>query len=259
MRTSILRAPLLVAAITLLLASTAIASPSASGGGSAKVAYNAIPSKVAGNVPSVGFEATSTTEFGDEVGLAGSARTLQSMSVLFSSWGCENGTWIGEDCSTTAGASFLVPMTFKIYEDLGAGARGDLLASQTQTVSFLYRPSADSRCTGGRWYNAKDRTCYNGLAQTIKMSFASGLTLTDNVIWTVEYNTTHWGPAPIGEGAACFVEPGGCGYDSLNVGTFSFASAPYAGTDTNADEVFRNGATETGWTGYRPLGAISTR
>jgi hypothetical protein len=90
------------------------------------------------------------------------------------------------------------------------------------------------------------------------MTFA-GQQLPSQVIWTVTYNTTHYGPSPLGEGEACYGESGGCGYDSLNVGAFSFANSPYAGTDVDADQLFRNGAMEGGHTGERPLGAIVTK
>jgi hypothetical protein len=36
---------------------------------------------------------------------------------------------------------------------------------------------------------------------------------------TVAYNSTHYGPAPIGESASCFTSSGGCFYDSLNIST----------------------------------------
>jgi hypothetical protein len=238
-------------------AGPAFAGNSSSAGGSAQSGYNAIPSKVTGNVPSYGFEAESDTALGDEVGLGGTARGLQSMSVVMSSWACESGSWIGGDCATTPGATFQVPLTFSVYAD-DAGTLGAPLATQTQTVAIGYRPSASTQCTGGRWYNSKDRTCYNGLPQTVKMTFA-GQQLPAQVIWTVTYNTTHHGPAPLGEAEACYSESGGCGYDSLNVGTFSFANSPYAGTDVNADQLFRNGAMEGGHTGERPLGAIVTK
>ena len=123
-----------------------------------------------------------------------------------------------------------------------------------QTVNVLYRPSASPTCNDGRWYNLKDHTCYNGFAQTFKMTF-SGVTLPSTVIWSVAYNTTTAGYNPIGP-APCNSSSGGCGYDSLNVGAFSAPNAPYSGTDINEDEAFRNGAMEPGWTGYRPLGAI---
>lgn len=234
-----------------LVSSTALAGP----GPLPKAVYNAIPGKVTGNVPSTGFEATQTTEFGDQVGLGGTARTLQSMSVVFSSWGCESGAWNTADCVTTPGATFPVPLTFTIY-DFAGGVPGAVLATQTQTVDVLYRPSTSASCIDGKWYNSKDQNCYNGLAQTFKMAFPGLVTLPEQVIWTVAYNTTHYGPAPIGQAAPCYTETGGCGYDSLNVGVKSFAGSPFAGIDIAEAFAFRNGAMESGWYGYRPLGAI---
>jgi hypothetical protein len=238
--------------------SPAWAGPGSSSGGSAKSGYNAIPSKVTGNVPSTGFEATATTEFGDEVTLGGSARTLKSMSVLMSSWGCESGSWQAS-CTTTPGATFTVPLTFTVYADDG-GTAGAALASSTQSVAIAYRPSASAQCTGanaGKWYSSKDRTCYSGYPQLVTMTFPA-VTLPTSVFWAVAYNTTHYGASPVGEGAGCFSEDGGCGYDSLNVGDKTFANSPYAGTDVDEDSVFRNGAMESGWAGYRPLGALAT-
>ena len=268
MKTSINRRRLLVGvvaigAFTIVTVNPASADPSASGGGSTQSGYNAIPSKVSGNVPSVGFEATKTNEFGDAVRLGGKARTLQSMSVVLSSWGCQSGGWSTKDCMTTPGATFDVPLTFTIYSD-NADAPGAVLATQTETVTVQYRPSASPECTGkdaGEWYNSKDRTCYNGFPQTVEMDFP-GVTLPDQVIWSVKYNTTTAGYTPVG-GTACSSTPAGCGYDSLNVGVWSFPNAPYSGTDVDENQVFRNGAMETGpaddpWTGYRPLGAITT-
>ncbi|MBA3687738.1 MAG: hypothetical protein H0W81_02705 [Chloroflexi bacterium] len=182
------------------------------------------------------------------------------MSVLLSSWGCESGNWYSGNCVTTPGATFNVPLTFTIYAESSPGIAGAVLAQQTQTFNILYRPSASTLCTSGKWYNSKDKTCYNGFPQTIKMTFSGvGVTLPSQVIWSVAYNTTHAGFIPIGESATCYASAGGCGYDSLNVGAKSFPNAPYVGTDTNEDQAFRNGFMESGWTGYRPLGAIVTK
>ena len=88
----------------------------------------------------------------------------------------------------------------------------------------------------------------------------------DGVIWSVAFSTTHYGSAPKGEAQACYTSSGGCGYDSLNVGAFSAANAPYVGTDVNEDQAFvcrqdllfvTTCSMESGWTGYRPLGSIS--
>lgn len=232
---SIVAACLLMVGVSAV--SPAFADPSASTGGSAAPGYNAIPANVSENVPSVGFQATQTTEFGDAVGLSGKNRTLNSMTVLFSSWACETGAaGNAGDCVTTPGATFSATLTFNVYDPTNLTVP---LTTTTQTVDMAYRPSASPLCTDGRWYNKTDKTCYNGFPQTVKMAMPA-VTLTDTVVWSVAYQTPS-GPM-----------------DSLNVGVFSYPNAPYSGTDLNADEVFRNGAMETDWTGLRPLGQITT-
>src|SRR5215213_11478209 len=222
--------PALAVGMLTLMAGSASANTSSSGGTGGLV-YNAIPSKLAGSVPSQAFEAQQTVEFGDQVTLGGTNRKLQSMSVVLVSWGCQSGSWFNDTCVTPAGATFEVPLTFAVYADNGTTS----IASKTKTVNVQYRPSAnDARCTGdslGKWYSKTDRICYNGFAQTFTANFVSGTTLPEGVIWSVAYNTTHYGHAPIGEAQACYTSSGGCGYDSLNVGAFSAANAPYVGTD----------------------------
>ena len=209
---------------------------------------------------SVSFEGFPAKEFGDLVALGGKARKLDSMSVLLSSWGCETGNYYPAGaCQTTPGATFQVPMTFKIYDVTGI----NVLATKTATLTVPYRPSASAQCTGadaGRWYNSKDRSCYNGLPHLVTVNMSDlGVTLPDEVIWSVQYNTTTSGYTPLGNVQACSSLPAGCGYDTLNVGAFSFPNAPFAGTDVDADAVFFDGAMESGWAGNRPLGAIATR
>lgn len=238
----ILAACLLVGGVSA--ASPAFAGTGSSSGGSATSGYNAIPASVNGNVPSVGFQASQTTEFGDQVGLGGKNRTLNSMTVLFSSWACETGAWNTNDCTTTPGATFPVDITFNVYED-NAGTPGAVLATKTQTVDMAYRPSASANCASGKWYNKADKTCYNGFPQAVKMAMPAA-TLGDTVIWSVTYDTYNTNGGTSGPA------------DSLNVGANTFAGAPFSGTDLDEDEAFRNGVMESGWTGYRPLGAITT-
>ncbi len=245
-------------------------------GASGPVVYSAVPGSIPPNVPSIGFEATQAAEFGDEVGLVSNATPLAQARVLMSSWGCESGTWFNNNCATTPGATFSVPITFKIYA-VNAGSPptpGALLGSRTQTFAIPFRPSASAACTNadaGKWYSGG--TCYNGLATPITFNFTTGpqVNLPSQVIWTVTYNTTHYGPNPIGESTACFGTSAGCGYDSLNVG---LASTNSVGTDTDPDGLFWNTATAgnycdggtggTGtlrddtpcWTGYVPAGEL---
>ncbi len=194
------------------------------------------------------------------VALGSKARQLDSVSVLLSSWGCETGNYYATgNCQTTPGATFDVPITFKIYDATGES----VLAQKTATITVPYRPSASAQCTGdnaGKWYNSKDRTCYNGFPYLATVDMSSpAVTLPDQVIWSVQYNTTSSGYTPIGNTMPCSTLVAGCGYDTLNVGAFSYPRAPFAGTDVDSDAVFFNGAMQSGWTGYRPLGAIATR
>jgi hypothetical protein len=119
-------------------------------------------------------------------------------------------------------ATFKVPITFNIYERGNFPGHGALIVSMTQTFNLPYRPSADNvRCTGadsGKWFKSSKEGCFNGLATEITFNFKSHVTLPDSVVYGITYNTTHYGPAPIGETAACFTSSGGCFYDSLNIG-----------------------------------------
>lgn len=233
--------------------------------------YNNIPNPLPGNLPSVGFEATGTSEFGDRIAFApGTGRTVTTVSQIMSSWGCESGNWFSGNCVTTPGATFSHPITLNIYAVNPNGTPGTLLGSATQTFAIPYRPSADPvNCTGadaGKWYDASSATCFNGLATTITFDLRSlNLTLPNEVIYGIAYNTSHYGYAPIGE-AACFTESGGCGYDSLNVAVSDPDSSLTVGDNPGADDVYQYtlynscangpvipfGRDDGCWTGFQP-------
>src|SRR5205085_1114924 len=123
------------------------------------------------------------------------------------------------------------------------------------------------------WFNPLAGACQNSIAQLLTFTFPGGTTLPSPVIWTVAFNTTNAGYSPIGP-STCSSSLPGCGYDSLNVGVFSFAGSPYIGTDVDPNGTILNsssrgtycdnGATGTGtlrldtpcWTNFRPLGEI---
>ncbi len=108
------------------------------------VVYNNIASPTPGNVPSQAFEATSTSEVGGQVTLAGTERSDPKVTVLMSSWGCENGSWNLGTCTTTPGTTFSHPITLNVYAVDALNAPGALLTSKTQTFVIPYRPSADN-------------------------------------------------------------------------------------------------------------------
>ena len=261
----------------------------AAAAGDSNAAYNNIPKDAVDcGPPSEAFEAQSVSEFGDEVTLTGSGK-LQSLSVLFNSYACADAPqWNNGQCATlNPNATFTHEITANIYGASSGGAPGPLLASATETKTFPFRPSADlTLCKDGN--NAPTGAFFNPISGNCEFSKKVVHTFTDwkingipvipnlsgNVVWTVAYNTTHYGYSPIGEGASCFGVNGGCGYDSLNVGTKTFQGAPYAGGFADASDAFvnsswtggycDNGSGGTGtlrqdapcWTGFQPLGRI---
>jgi hypothetical protein len=200
--------------------------------------YDNTPSPLPGNVPSLGFEATSTSEFGGLVELAGTERDRPQVEVGFSSWGCESGTWHQGNCSSTPGARFTHRVKFSIYEVAASDEPGELLGRVAKTVEVPYRRSANyTHCTGpdaGKWYNPSDDTCYNGRLFTRRLVLGD-IDLPDQVIISAAYNTTHYGSSPIGESAPCYTEDGGCGYDSLNV---ALTGPPSIGSNPRPDDAY---------------------
>ncbi|HVW18183.1 MAG TPA: hypothetical protein VHB30_08030 [Solirubrobacteraceae bacterium] len=246
-----------------------IAASSAHPAPSQTTVYDNIPSPQPSNVPSVGFEATSTSEFGGQLQLAGTQRKDPTVTVLMSSWACKSGSWSKDDCVTNPGSTFNHPVTLNVYGVNDDDSPGALIATQTKTFAMPYRPTMDdgTNCSGdkaGEWWDGQ--SCVNGKAFTIAFKL-DGVTLPDDVIVGVAYNTSNHGYAPIGTGTACFGTPQGCPYDSLNVGT---APAPTVGQALpTADDAYLNstwsgaycdGSLGTGsfrldagcWTGYEP-------
>lgn len=196
----------------------AFAATPAIGGSGNSVVYSSLASNgPPSNLPSVGAEAYAYNEFGNLVAFADNSNTprrLTSVVVTLSSWGCVEGRWYMGNCYTPGGSKFDLPMTLTIYE---AGT-GDVLATSTETFAVPYRPSVSSQCTQGRWYSQGLKTCFNGLAHDVTFHFGGqDVTLPDEVVFGITYNTSHYGYSPIGSGAACYSSSGGCPYDSLNI------------------------------------------
>jgi len=243
-------------------------------GSGSNTIYNSFVKPKPGNLPSEAFEAQSASQFGDEVTFAGVNRKLKAVRVQLSSWGCQTGHWYSNDCHTGHAATFAQPITFTIYQPPSSGyGVGALIASKTQTFNVRYRPSKSKKCTGpnaGAWYQP-GVGCWNGLAVNVKFDFSGmGVTLPNTVVYGISYNTTHYGPSPIGEGAPCYTSSGGCPYDSLNVllaPTVTVGSKPNPGTTylssswsgaycdggTAGVSTFRlDSPTSPCWTGYNP-------
>jgi|GEM_PF-2613413 Calx-beta domain. len=217
-----------------------VAAPAAASGPTGPVVYSAIPASQPGNVPSLGYQANQTAEFGDLVTLASTATPLAKARVVLSSWACQTGG--GATCATTPGATFSHPLTFNVYavDNSGPVAEpGALLATKTQTFAIPYRPSADPPaahgCTGGAWYSTAESACYNGLATEVEFDMPA-VTLPSQVIWTVAFNTQSYGSTPLGTNGP---------YNSLNVG---LQGTTHVGTDVDPDGVMWNTSTLANYT-----------
>jgi hypothetical protein len=209
----------------------------------ADVVYDSIPAPLPTNVTSLGYEATSTAEFGDAVTLAGTARALTRATVVMSNWALES-TY--EAVGTSAG--YFVPLTFSLYNFGGAGPNpvvGSLIASKTVNAFIAWRPEASLSCTGGT-FQAPDG-CFSGLASLVTFDF-NGESLPNNVIFGLAFNTTDHGYAPTGV-------PGP--YNSLNFGLAGSAAnpgVPSVGTDVNPDGLEWN----TSFPGFLTTGVAGT-
>jgi hypothetical protein len=223
-----------------------IAGPASASTNALTVIYKSTVTPLPGNLPSVGAEAYSFNEFGDEVTFAGTHRNVKKAIVTLSSWGCESGHWNTADCSTTPGDTFSVPITLNIYHassknGSGQYLPGSLIATVTQTFAVPYRPSASPLCTGadaGKWFK-NGQGCFNGLAKNVTFKFPFRNVDPDTVVYGIAYNTTHYGYNPIGESAPCYTGPGGCPYDSLNI---ALSPAVTVGSQAHPGTVFQNAA-----------------
>lgn len=247
--------------------------------------YNSIPNPIPPNVVSEGPEAYAFSQLGDGFSLAGPAgRKLEKVTVVLSSWACVSGNWYTADtCVTPPGSTFTLPITVNVYAVVTgtslegvspAPTVGALLATTTQSFALPYRPSANKvNCNGEAWYDSKTETCYNGLAVPITFNLSSSdVTLPGQIIVGVEYNTSDYGPNPIGDSTACHATTAGCFYDSLNISTDSnngyyqaigavldvdgifvdYTLAAESCTGTATTGVFGLDASPGCWTGYHP-------
>jgi hypothetical protein len=263
-----------LATVALVATAALVALSAAPALAAAAAVYDNVPSTIPGNVPSVGYEATSTSEFGDLIALAPGERSSGQLpvTVVMSIWGCETGGMA--TCATTPGATWSQPLTLNIYavdNSAATPAVGARILTTTRTFALPYRPAPDTtgHCAASGfypWYSAAEDHCYKGLAHAVTFPLPSGITLPDQLIWSIAFDTAHHGYSPTGVSGPA---------DSLNVGVMTFSGQPSIGTDVDADSVFLNstwsgaygdggtGGTgtfrrDTGWTGNAPLACFGS-
>jgi hypothetical protein len=215
---------LLVALAAFLVAGASAAPPS--------VVYNATPNPLPPNVASVGFEATSTSQFGDYVHLAGTDRVLGTVTVTMSDWALYS-DYSSDTRYAGNSATWSHPITVNVFSNhLGAnGVPDTLLATRTQSTTIPWRPAADPTCSNGTAWRAGDGNCYNGIAFNASFDMSSpSVVLPTDVIVGIAYNTADYGATPLHVAGP---------YNSLNVGAPTGQTAS-VGTDDNANNVFWN-------------------
>lgn len=214
----------------------------------AEVIYNSIPAPLPGNYASLGYQATSTQEFGQLIQFGAGSRSLTTVTLGMSDWAKHS------DYASMSAAGYNVPLTLNLY-GVGAGNTvGSVIATRTIDALIPWRPEASLGCSNGAWMDANG-DCFNGMAFTVAFDF-SGVVVPDSIIYGLAYNTQTHGYTPTGVAGPV---------DSLNFGLpaaaatvgsnplpdTAYANSTWAGfyTDGGAGGLgtFRQ---DTGWTGY---------
>lgn len=210
-------------AVAILASVSAMAFTAGVADAAQEVIYNDIPASLPGNFASVGFEATSTSEFGGQVEFAGTARKNPKVTVAMSTWACQIGGVSQDTCETPKpGKKFKWPITLNLYEVGPSNSVGTKIGSVTKTFAMPYRPSEDdTECAKkgsgpGTWFDKAENACYHGMAFTI--TFKVPFEVRGKAIVSLAYNTSTYGSSPAAP-APCNKTSSGCYYDSLNVAT----------------------------------------
>jgi hypothetical protein len=227
-----MRRSILGAVVALVAVGAAVGPVTVAGAKSSGALYNSTVSPLPGNLPSLGFQATQTAQFGNEIKLT-KAGHVTSVVVTMSSWGCQSGG--GTTCTTAKGATFPVSITLNLFQKpsqttVSPVVPGSLITSVTKTFNIPFRPSASPSCSGGGW----GPSCFNGFANNIKFSLDRSVPQT--LVFGIVYNTSQYGPAPNG---CDLVVGANCPIDSLNVGLTTVV-APSKGSDVFPGTAFWN-------------------
>ena len=202
------------------------------------VVYDALPSVSNTNYPSLGFQATQTSEFGDYVHLSGTTRLLNTVTVTMSDW-AKYSEYSSDERYSNNSTSWSHPVTINIYgaELNSNGTPKTTLGTITKDIIIPWRPENSSEC--GTAWKSTDGNCYNGLAFNAVFDMSSlNLTLPNDVIVGVAYDTNSWGNQPIGLNGP---------YESLNVAIPN--NQPITiGSDDSVNEVFWNTVTKNWYT-----------
>lgn len=210
---------------------------------SAAIVYDAVPNKLDPNYTSQPFQAQQTSEFGDYVHLAGTARNLTKITMTMSNWALYS-EYSSDQRYSGNQATWTHPITVNVYSNhLSANGTPDqVLASKTVDITIPWRPVGDPSCkayAGVYGWRADDGSCYTGIAFNATFDLKDlHVTLPDDVIIGFVYNTESYGPTPIGMSGP---------YNSLNI-AIPAKNKVRIGSDDSTVKVFWNTSTASYYT-----------
>lgn len=162
--------------------------------------YNSLPATIpVDSAFSLGYKATSTSQFGDLITTAGG--TLNEGVVLLSNWAYES----KYDPLDLSPAGYDVPVTLTLY-DVGAGnSVGVAITSSTTDVLVPWRPepdpgacssqnAVDDKANTGQPYLAGTGSCYSGASVEAIFDFSSVSLAPGNLIYGVSFATPNGSP-----------------------------------------------------------------
>ena len=197
--------------------------------------YNSIPNPLPQNLPSLGFECCQVSEVGELIQFGSTYRDLKAVSITMSNWAYHS------TYPDLPAEGFTVPITLNLYSVKPDNSVGDLITREQVTALIPWRPDSVGCGSYGTGYFGPGGTCYNGTLSQVTFDFA-GITLPDQIIYGVAYNTYSGGYHPTGVSGP---------YDSLNV-AFNVTGPATVGSNPLPDTAYIGGpfGQETGWDGY---------
>lgn len=218
------------------------------------IVYEALPSvDPLTSYPSQPFQAQQTKEFGDYIHLDGTNRILDTVTVTMVTWARYSEYLSNPDYNET---NWTHPITLNVYTNhLDGDIPDQKIATVTQTITVPWRPENNpSDCADGfKWMDGFGR-CVNGLAFNATFDLSTlNVTLPDDIIVSVAFNTQSWGYSPIGVAGP---------YNSLNVAVPKNQPVTI-GQDNNTNGTYWN-TTYPGYTegfredvGWEPYGTVA--
>jgi hypothetical protein len=184
--------------------------------------YNNVPTLLPASLTSQSFQAGRISEFGNLISFAGTTRRLTSVTVGMVTWGYFSKYNAPGTPNTGGWTDPAITLNLYTVDNSSSNPKpGSLIKAVTQSFLIPWRPEPSPTCGGTLWL-APDG-CHNGMAFDITFDFSSlSLTLPDQVIFGIAYNTQSAGQSPTGVNGP---------YNDLNVGlnaTATVGSNPIA-------------------------------